>query len=261
MRRGRNLPAPLQRPEGEVPENERPEEEMTTTPERDRHEDPSPVAGEADESEPDEEMSDGGGETELQQRTAGHIITDWDPLADYRVLEREEDAFNGEEYFMGNPVSGYHRYYKPTTSEREDPSFVNDAAPPAYMDVDEPPPVENFNEPAEDPGHRSTFDPPPVDGDWWDFEMLFKDMKREEEPRARRVLEAGLFNTNQLKEFIRTRLASIYSRTYTHMSFDRIISWTMEEKHDYGLFCKIVIMGEWDDNFTHYARLYLESLR
>ena len=150
---------------------------------------------------------------------------------------------------MGNPVSGYHRYYKPTTSERGDPNFVNDAAPPAYMDVDEPPPVENFDEPAEDPGNRSTFEPPPVDGDWWDFEMLCKNMKREEEPRARRVLEAGLFNTNQLKEFIRTRLASIYSRTYTHMSFDHIISWTMEEKHDYGLFCKIVIMGEWDDNF------------
>ena len=151
------------------------------------------MAEEADESEPDEEMSDGGGETELQQRTAGHIITDWDPmtgtLADYRVLEREEDAFSGEEYFMGNPVSGYHRYYKPTTSEREDPSFVNDAAPPG------------------------------------------------------------------------TRLASIYSRTYTHMSFDHIISWTMDEKHDYGLFCKTVIMGEWDHDFPRYSRLYLESNR
>eukprot|EP00913_Durusdinium_trenchii_P013595 g12765.t1 len=59
VRRGRNLPAPLQRPEGEVPENERPEEEATTTPEQDRRGDPSPVAEEADESEPDEEMSDG----------------------------------------------------------------------------------------------------------------------------------------------------------------------------------------------------------
>ena len=132
-------------------------------------------------------------------------------LADYRVLEAEEDAFSGEEYFMRNPVSGYHRYYKPTASERDDPSFVNDAAPPSYMDVDEPPAVENYNEAAENPNSRSAFDPPPVDGDWWDFETLFKYMKREEEPRARRVFEAGLFSTNQLKEFIRTRLASIYT--------------------------------------------------
>ena len=91
--------------------------------------------------------------------------------------------------------------------------------------------------------------------------MLFKYMKREEEPRARRVLEFGLFSTNQLKEFIRTRLASINSRTYTHMSFDHIISWTMDEKHDYGLFCKTVIMGEWDHDFPRYSRLYLESNR
>ena len=48
---------------------------------------------------------------------------------DLDQLVTKEDAFSGEEYFMGNPVSGYHRYYKPTTSEREDPSFVNDAAP------------------------------------------------------------------------------------------------------------------------------------
>eukprot|EP00913_Durusdinium_trenchii_P016912 g15900.t1 len=188
VRRGRNLPAPLQRPEGEVPENERPEEEMTTSVERSRPEEPSPVAEDADESEPDEEMSDGGGETELQQRTAGHIITDWDPmtgtLADYRVLQAEDEAFSGEEYFMGNPVSGYHRYYKPTASEREDPSFVNDAAPPSYMDVDEPQPVENYNEAAEDPNNRSAFEPPPVDGDWWDFETLFKYMKLHEARRG-----------------------------------------------------------------------------
>ena len=74
VRRGRNLPAPLQRPEGEVPEAERPLEEMTRTTEEEPRGDPSPVAD--DESEPDEEMSDGHGETEFQQRTAGHIITD-----------------------------------------------------------------------------------------------------------------------------------------------------------------------------------------
>ncbi|CAK9022519.1 unnamed protein product, partial [Durusdinium trenchii] len=230
VRRGRNLPAPLQRPEGEVPENERPEEEMTTSVERSRPEEPSPVAEDADESEPDEEMSDGGGETELQQRTAGHIITDWDPmtgtLADYRVLQAEDEAFSGEEYFMGNPVSGYHRYYKPTASEREDPSFVNDAAPPSYMDVDEPQPVENYNEAAEDPNNRSAFEPPPVDGDWWDFETLFK-----------------------------------YMKTYTHMCFDHIVQWSLDEKHDYSLFCKIVIMGDWAEDFDRFSRLYLESLR
>ena len=219
-------------------------------------------AQEEDESEPDEEMEEQGGETELQQRTAGQIITDWDPmtgtLADYRVLQSEEDAFSGEEYFMGNAVSGYHRYYKPTASEREDPSFENDAAPPAYMDVDGPLRPEGYNEAAEDPNNRSAFDPTPVDADWWDFENLFKYMKREEEQRARRVLQAGLFTTRQLKEFIRTRLASIYSRSFPHMAFDHIVHWGLDDRHDYGTFCKIVLTGDWDDDFDRYVRLYME---
>ena len=74
-------------------------------------------------------------------------------------------------------------------------------------------------------------------------------------------MEAGLFSTNQLKEFIRTRLASIYSRTYTHMCFDHIVQWSLDEKHDYSLFCKIVIMGDWAEDFDRFSRLYLESLR
>ena len=179
-------------------------------------------------------------------------------LADCRVLEREDDAFSGEEYFMGNPVSGYHRYYKPTASEREDPSFVNDAAPPSYMDVDNPTPPENFNDAAENPNNRSMFDPPPVDADWWDFENLFKYMKPEEERRARRVKEAGIFGVKQVKEFIRTRLASLYSRTYTHIAFDHIIMWGPDDRHDYGTFCKVVMMGEWDENFDHFVNLYIE---
>ncbi|CAK9030283.1 unnamed protein product, partial [Durusdinium trenchii] len=234
--------------------------DQAVEPQEERRGEPSPVA--EDESEPDEEMSDGGGETELQQRTAGHIITDWDPmtgtLADYRVLQSEEEAFSGEEYFMGNPVSGYHRHYRPTTSERENPSFVNDAAPPSYMDVDDPMPPENFNDAAENPNNRSVLEPPPEDADWWDFENLFKYMKCEEEQRAGRVKEAGIFTLNQLKEFIRTRLASTYSRTYPDMAFDHIISLGADDRHDYGTFCKIVLMGEWDDNFDHYVDLYLE---
>ena len=117
VRRGRNLPPGLQRSD----EEDQPEEGLRER-EQEEHapevehapqvEQPAePEAQEEDESEPDKEMED------LQQRTAGHIITDWDPmagiLADYRVLQSEEDADGGEEYIMGNAVSGYHRYYKP----------------------------------------------------------------------------------------------------------------------------------------------------
>lgn len=45
------------------------------------------------------------------------------------------------------------------------------------------------------------------------------------------------------------------------MAFDHIILWSMDERRDYGLFCKIVLMGEWDDDFERYARLYLERGR
>ena len=267
VRRARNLPPGLQRTdeEEEQPEEglqERQQEERAPEVEHALQVEQSTEVQEEDEEEPDEEMDEQGGETEMQQRTAGHIITDWGPmtgtLADYRVLQSEEDAFSGEEYFMGNAVSGYHRYYKPTASEREDPSFENDAAPPAYMDVDDPPRPEGYNEAAEDPNNRSAFDSPPVDVDWWEFENLFKYMKREEEQRARRVLQAGLFTTRQLKEFMRTRLASIYSRSFPHMAFDHIVHWGMDDRHDYGTFCKVVLAGDWDDDFDRYVRLYME---
>ena len=61
---------------------------------------------------------------------------------------------------MGNPGSGYHRYYKPTASGRDDPSFENDAAPPTYMDMDNPPLPEGYNEAGEKPNNRSVLEPP-----------------------------------------------------------------------------------------------------
>ena len=47
----------------------------------------------------------------------------------------------------------------------------------------------------------------------------------------------------------------------SHGTFDHIVTWNADECHDYGLFWKIVIMEDSDDNFDEYARLYIEHRR
>ena len=113
---------------------------------------------------------------------------------------------------------GYHRHYRPTASEREGSDFQQDGGR-DYMDVDNPQPPEGHDDEAKSPNNRSVLKPPPTDMDWWDFENLFKYIKRHKKKK-----KTGMLTTNQLKEFIRIRLASCYSRTYPRMAHSTTLS-------------------------------------
>lgn len=90
---------------------------------------------------------------------------------------------------------------------------------------------------------------PPTDADWWDFETLIKWLKPEEQPRARKLKEPGIFPNNQMKEFLRTRLTSIYGGRYYHRVFDHIMGWRYKEKKDFAAFSVAVLSSQWESDF------------
>ena len=100
---------------------------------------------------------------------------------------------------------------------------------------------------------------PPVDADWWDYETLISWLKLEEKPRARQLKEAGIFPNNHLKDFLRTRLTSLYGSRYYHMVFDHIMGWNQEEQRDFAAFSVAVLSSQWENDFEGHARRYVES--
>ena len=149
---------------------------------------------------------------------------------------------------------GYHRHYRPTASEREGSDFQQDGGR-DYMDVDNPQPPEGHDDEAKSPNNRSVLKPPPTDMDWWDFENLFKYIKRHKKKNwdAHHKPAEGI-HSNKVGILLQQNLPS-------HGTFDHIVTWNADECHDYGLFWKIVIMEDSDDNFDEYARLYIEHRR
>ena len=134
------------------------------------------------------------------------------------------------------------------------------------MEVDEAEIDEQLRRSAERAGERARgvwADPPgempPVDGDWWDFDTLIHWLKPDERPRAQRLKEAGVFPNNQLKEFLRTRLTSIYGGRYFHMVFDHLLGWTQEEQRDFAAFSVAVITSQWDHDFDGCTRRCIET--
>ena len=240
------------RDEGEEADEANPETRMFDDPDGD---------GEAD-SEPEaENQPNWRNASNWTIEWTGSWLTDWNPelgrLQEYRILEHSDDAESGEEYFMSNPLGGYQRRYRPSQSERDE------ASP---MEIDETEIDEQLRRSAERADERARgvwADPPgempPVDEDWWDYETLIRWLKPDEQPRARRLKEAGIFPNNQLKEFLRTRLTSIYGGRYSHMVFDHLLGWTQEEQRDFAAFSVAVITDKWDSDFDGFTRRYIET--
>ena len=188
----------------------------------------------------------------------GSWVTDWDPglrrLQEYRLLASSDDAESGEEYFISNPLGGYQRRYKPSTSER-------DEASPMEVDIDEQlaQSARRADARARELAEMPYEEFPPVDAAWWDYEALIAWLKPEEKPRARKLKETGIFPNNQLKEFLRTRLTSLYGKRYYHMVFDHIMGRTQEEQRDFAAFSVAVLSSQWEDDFEGRTRRYVES--
>ena len=126
-------PDPAPRTYEPLPHRERAEEEASE-PVHEATPEPRmwPEDGES-EPEAEGEGQDGNGNNQWEITWTGSWVTDWNPelgrLQEYRLLANSDDAESGEEYFMSNPLGGYQRRYKPSTSER-------DEASPMEVDID-----------------------------------------------------------------------------------------------------------------------------
>ena len=218
-----------------------------------------PEDGESEpEAEGEDQIGNGNNPFGGEITCVGSWVTDWNPelgrLQEYRLLASSDDAESGEEYFISNPLGGYQRRYRPSTSER-------DEASPMEVDIDEQlaQSAQRADARARELAEMPYDEIPPVDADWWDYETLIAWLKPEEKPRPRKLKEAGIFPNHQLKEFLRTHLTSLYANRYYPMVFDHIMGWTQEEQRDFAAFSVAVLSSQWEDNFEERARRYVES--